>query len=901
MKKSLIWRFAIIGAALLAWTWSFFPLHDKDFFETFESLAQPRIERYRRNLERVDSESERQRYQALLDDYERVMREARQMVEEDDIAAPSVALAQAAKGTVERPGVLLHNYVEVPTIPGAANSTVISRVRQQASGRVRLGLDLMGGTEFVIGFDAEDVSADRTVEEVRSQILEILRNRIDNLGVVEPEIVEAGRTAISVRMPTLTEDRKEEIRQTLRQPAQLDFHLVHENNDELIRQYENYRAGRASDFEPQPGWQYVTMVEELPDGRIEERGLFITASPSRVRGQDVRRAGPTVDAMGSFSVSLQFNRQGTRDFAAVTSENVGRRLAIVLDGTVYSAPRINHAITGGSAEITGNFGPEEATRLASVIASGNLPVAIRIDSEFGTDPTLGADSIRSGALAAIIGLVVVVVFMVLYYRISGLIAVCALAANIVLVLGTLALLGATLTLPGIAGIILTIGMAVDANVLIFERIREELASGKSLGNAIGAGYRRAFLTIFDANITTLISALVLLRFGTGPIRGFAVTLGIGVVASMFTSLFMTRAIFDLLLYLGRLKKLSMASLVRNPQIQFLSFRRISTVVSVALVLTCLGWTLVRGRDVLSIDFAGGTAITFRVPREAAEIAPPVDELRQLVADFGYANARVGYKYAGAQEAPHLEVVIPEEEPVRSDEVAPEALDGEFPDREAAMAELDGEPGGARIEELARLLRESFPEVGFEHVQTVFVGGAVGSDFRNRGIVAAILVAVAIVIYISFRFELAYAVAAVVALIHDVIIAGGVYLILGRQLSLPVLAALLTIMGYSLNDTIVLFDRIREDISLLRNKTYGQIINISINQTLSRTLLTSLTTLLVVLSLFLFGGGAINDFALIMLLGVLVGTYSSIFIASAIVAVWHKPSTVPEDRARPTAT
>ncbi len=869
MKNSLIWRLVIIVAVLAAWTWSFFPLQDRDFFATFEELAESQVAEYRQALEAAETEEERERYEQLLEDYDQVLSEARRIIEEDEeIAAPSVAFDHVARGTEHERGILLHNYVSVPTIPEADNSTVISRVRQEASGRLRLGLDLMGGTEFVVGFSPDEVPDDRSVEDVRDQIAEILRNRIDHLGVVEPEIHPTGSTSVSISMPMLSEDRKAEIRETLQQPAQLTFHLVHEDNEEMVRRYEEYRASERDSFEIDPRWEYVTMIHERPDGRVEEQGLFITRRPSRVRGEDVRRASPSVDQMGNFEVGLQFNAQGRRDFAELTSEHVNRRLAIVLDGTVYSAPAINEPITGGSASISGRFGPEEANRLASVIAAGNLPVAIQIDSEFGTDPTLGADSIRSGAIAAGIGLILVVGFMLAYYRIAGVIAVIATVADIVLVLGTLALLGATLTLPGIAGIILTIGIAVDANVLIYERIREEREHGKSLANAISAGYRRAFLTIFDANLTTFISALILIRFGTGPIRGFAVTLGIGVVCSMFTSLFMTRFMFDLLLYFGRLKKLSMAVFVRNTAIPFLKFRRIAIVASVVLVVFCLGGAMFRGSDILGIDFAGGTSMTFRIPAAQEEIMPEVGELREFMEQQGYPNVRVSYKYTGAREEPHLEVIFPEE--------------------------AEGE-AGVRVEELNMALQEGFSAIDFDHVQTVSVGSMVGEQFQRRGIMAAVLVAVALVIYISLRFELAYAVASVVALVHDVIIAAGVYLLFGRELSLPVLAALLAIMGYSLNDTIVLFDRIREDIGLLRGKTYGQIINISINQVLSRTIITSATTLLVALSLFLFGGGAINDFALVIVIGVLVGTYSSIFIASALVAVWHKPSTVPEDR------
>jgi SecD/SecF fusion protein len=322
---------------------------------------------------------------------------------------------------------------------------------------------------------------------------------------------------------------------------------------------------------------------------------------------------------------------------------------------------------------------------------------------------------------------------------------------------------------------------------------------------------------------------------------------------------MSRAIFDLLLHNGWLKRLSMMSFLKNPQFDFLSLRPLAIGGSLVLILISLGWAGMRGKDVLSIDFSGGTAVTFRVQGEQI---PDIGSVRSVINDHALGSSRVGYKYGTAAEGRLLEVVLAE--------------------RSTNEADLD-------FDALAASLNTSFDNTTFEHVQTNSIGGLIGARFRDKAILAALLASVAIVIYVSFRFEFAYGIASVVALLHDVIIAAGVYLLCGRQLSLPVVAALLTIMGYSLNDTIVVFDRIREDLGLLRHKTYAQIINLSINQTLSRTLLTSLTTLLVVIVLFLFGGGAINDFALVMLVGIVVGTYSSIFVASTVVATWHKPT------------
>lgn len=883
MKSSLLWRFILIAVVVFAWTISLFPLKDRGFRDTFERLAQPQLKELRGDTdsaegkvdqlqqkleaaaegskradqlaEKLDeAQREADHAQELLDQYEELSERVDRLHAQNPEWAWYRVYKEAAKMSEGRRAVRLRNYVPVPLQPGASNNLVLSRVRNKAAGKLRLGLDLQGGTEFIIGFDADEIKTEDRPERIRDQIMTILRNRVDSLGVTEPEIKATGKTAISLRMPSVTEDSKADIRRTIKQTAKLQFHLVHENNEALARQYRQ----SPETFETPLGHVRKEMEVER-DGDIETEILFIKRRPTEVKGEDVRRAVATFGEFGTYSISLQFNDNGAGAFARVTSDNVNRRLAIVLDGKVYSAPNITEPITGGQAQITGSFTPEEAQRLAGVISSGNLPVSIRIDSEFGTDPTLGRDSIKSGVQATMWGLLAVVVFMLFYYRVAGAIAILALAVNILLVLGTLTLTGATITLPGIAGIVLTIGMAVDANVLIFERIREERRNGKTLWNALKAGYNRAFVTIIDANLTTLITALILFRVGTGPIRGFAVTLSIGIIASMFTALFMTRAIFDLLIGQGWVAKLSMFSFFENPNYKFLDVRKIAALISVVVLVVSVGTALVRGKDALSIDFTGGTAVALQ---HEGDSSPAIGEIRQVLQQAGFEDVRPGYKSSASEGGRLLEVALPE----RSTD-------------EAQMDPVD----------VAEALNEAFPDANFSVGQTNSIGGLVGDKFQRKAILAGVLAAVAIVLYISFRFEFTYGVAAVAALIHDVLIAMGIYLLCGRQLSLTVVAALLTIMGYSLNDTIVVFDRIREDLALITKDSYRQIINISINQTLSRTVLTSLTTLLVVVILFLFGGGAINDFALIMLIGVIVGTYSSIFVASSIVAVWHKTS------------
>lgn len=886
MKKSLILRFSLIGAVLVAWAVAMHPLHDRPFLPTFEKMAAPKVNKYRAAITEAkadiaaaqkalagmadkqsdEAKQETEKLKAAqdklarntryVDDYEKVIKDARAMMDrkEDPVRAEYKALQLAAQGSENMAGISLYRYVPVTGISQPSNSLVISHIRKKTRATLRLGLDLGGGTEFILGFDPKDKKKLPRSEwkATQDKIIEIMRNRVDRPGIVEPEIKPLGDSSISLKMPSVTEDGKADVRQTIMETAKLTFNLVAKNNDEMVKKLE----ANPDTFVPDPAYRLAKIRNVRRDGSVSVEKVFITRQPSRVLGSDVVKAQAGYDQLQGWTVNMTFNKRGDTAFGKLTGDHIGERLAIVLDGRVYSAPNIKGRIDGGRAEITGSFSAEEASRLANVIASGNLPVKIVIDSEFGTDPILGAASIKSGTQAAIWGLIAVLVFMLVYYRFAGFVAVLALLANILLVFGTLALSGATITLPGIAGVVLTIGMAVDANVLIFERIREEIRNGKSIGNAVKAGYKRAFLTIFDANLTTLITALILYRVGTGPIRGFAVTLSIGIVSSMFTALFMTRAIFDLCIFKGFLKNLNMFCLIKDSTFDFLKYRIAAFVISGSLIVIGLVGAGVRGNDIFSIDFAGGTEATFRVK---GDVKPKPTDVTQAMASIGYDDCRVTYKYAGATSDRMMEIVTT-----------------------LSSSKLN-------FSKMEDTLNATFEGAQFKHEQTTSIGSVIGKEFRFKAIWAGILAVVAIIIYVSFRFEFAYGVASVVALLHDVVIAAGVFLLFGRQLSLPVVAALLTIMGYSLNDTIVVFDRIREDLGLLKQKSYKDIINLSINQTLSRTLLTSFTTLIVVIILVLFGGGAVNDFALVMLIGVIVGTYSSIFVASAIIATWHKPT------------
>jgi SecD/SecF fusion protein len=877
MSKSLIWRWIVIALVLVAWSISIPPVKDRDVMDVFAELSARKLAR----LEKVAASDSDEAASAKekVEAYAKLMERAKDLIaknaaENDGKATltPGQALLEAAKDDAGWRGARLRDYVKVPVTDKPSNKAVINYVRKRAAGKLHLGLDLQGGTEFVISFDPDDPDiSDREVSKVRDQILEILRNRIDSKGVLEPELKTLTDNTLSLIVPTVGASQRAEYRKLIKDSAKIEFYLVDPDNEAKVAQYEEGDP----DFTPSVGYQARPYsIESEENGEVVYRRVFLKKRPERIQGSDVKRAFASLDSLGQWQISLEFNATGAQAFARVTRENVDRRLAIVMDGTVYSAPNINEAITGGNAVISGNFSADEARRLAGVISAGNLPVDIEIDSEFGTDPTLGADSIRSGFLAAVGGLALVVIFMIFYYRLAGVVAVAALTCNMVLVLGTLALFGATLTLPGIAGIVLTIGMAVDANVLIFERIREEMQNGKNVANAIKAGYGRAFITILDSNLTTLLTAFILYKVGTGQIRGFAVTLSVGILASMFTALFMTRAVFDFCVYRG-MTKLSMWAFpgITDCNYRILSLKKFTTILSgslIALSMIGFGVKLATG-NAMAIDFVGGTEVSYET---AAGAEPAVGEVRDFLAEIGLPNARVIYKDSPFQAGgKRLQLTFKTEKGTEKTKGVDEVI-----------------AGGLTVEELAQKLGEKFPSAEISELSNNRVGSLVGEQFRNRAALAAVLAIIVIIVYISFRFEFAYGVASVIALIHDVIIAGGIYMLFpGRELSLPVVAALLTIIGYSLNDTIVVFDRIREDLGLRRQGSYTEIVNLSINQTLSRTVLTSLTTAFVVFTLLLFGGGAINDFALVMFIGVIVGTYSSIFVASAIISTWHKSS------------
>lgn len=725
------------------------------------------------------------------------------------------------------------------------NAILLEELLRRSKGRLQLGLDLQGGVAFVLQVtELPGTEVDtRQREEDLAKAIDIIGERVNAFGVSEPIIRPVSNNRIEVQLAGLSTQDNPEVVDQLKKPARLDFRLVHATASP---------TGREGEMPP-PGYE-VMILEQERRGEMITEPLYIKRIPE-MTGESIAEAYPSVDQYGSFRVLLEFTGKGKDRFADVTrsieesNQQTGRigRLAIVLDGKLFSAPTVKQEIPGGSAEITGSFTQREAIDLANVLNNPlDLPLEVVEMSEVG--PSLAEDAISGGIRAAIIGSTLVIGFMIVYFTVGGLVAMITLAVNVAIVLGVLASIGATITLPGIAGVVLTIGMAVDANILIFERIREELKAGKSLPAAVSGGFEKVFSTIVDANLTTLITSGVMIWLGTGPVKGFGITLAIGIFATVFSSLLVTRLLLDILVGSGMLKKLRMLSILSSPNYDFLRFRKPAFFISWSIVLFGIIGVFVKRDTIYGIDFVGGDEIAL-----SFEERIDVSAIRDAVAatDLG-AVIPIYQQQLGA----NVEVL-------------------------KVQTEIDQ---GTKV---AALLKESFPEAAYELIGENKIGASVGREIQLNAFMAIGVSLIGILIYVAFRFEMGYGVGAVVATIHDILLTIGIFVLFNHQFNAPMVAAILLIAGYSINDTIVVFDRIREELTLDPDAPLGKIVNLAINRVLSRSLLTSITTLLAAFSLFLFGGGVLNDIAFTFIIGIITGTFSSIFIASPVFYWWHK--------------
>jgi SecD/SecF fusion protein len=714
--------------------------------------------------------------------------------------------------------------------------------------KIALGLDIQGGTSFLIRLKPGEKQINKAMLD---QAVEVIRKRVDYFGASEPIISPVGNDRILVQIPGLDTAKIQEARDQLSRVAKLEFRLVYPDNGERLGAID---AGK----EVIPPEYRIEVYKYASNGAAmkNEFGETIpgTQKPKEERLLVKKKAdlgGDRVSASNAYygnegwTVQLKFDSEGAKKFGQITEQYKGHRFAIVLDGVIQSAPVIRDAIYGGDAVITGRFTEEEARGLASVLENP-LQTPVSIEEERSVSPTLGMDSIRASILAGLVGLVITLVCVAIYYKIPGLVANFTLIINLVLLIGALTMFRFVLTLPGIAGIILTIGLSVDASVLIYERLREEMALGKSLKVAMKAAYEKAFSSIFDANVTTLITAAILFWKASGPVKGFAIALTLGILASLFTALIVGRNFLGWFVDTGRLNRISMLHLISSKNIDFLGKGFIACMCSLALLLAGAMSFYVRGDRNFGVDFRGGDLVTMSAPNKI-----DIGQVREALKPIGFADASIQESAQGGKS--YITVRTPLN---TSDKVEKQII-------------------------------QTMPNAGFKVEGSERVGALVGGELAKNSLIALGLGILGILIFVTFRFELSFAVGAIVALLHDVLITVGMFSLLGRELTLTMVGAILTIAGYSINDTIVVYDRIREGLASGRRGTIEQIMNESINQTLSRTILTSTVTLIAIVCLFLFGGAVLRDFSLAIIIGVVVGTYSSIFIASPIVLWWTR--------------
>jgi SecD/SecF fusion protein len=585
-----------------------------------------------------------------------------------------------------------------------------------------------------------------------------------------------------------------------------------------------------------------------------------------LEGDVITDARQSLDNYSQVEVSMSMNAEGAKIWRRLTADNVNRSVAIVLDDYVYSYPNVNQEISGGMSSISGSFSVDEAKDLANILKAGKLPAPARIVEEAIVGPSLGAEAIQAGLISIISGMLLVLVFMIVYYAKAGIMANIALLANIFFIFGVLASLQAVLTLPGIAGIVLTIGMAVDANVLIFERIREELEKGKSLRIGIADGFKNAYSSIIDANVTTLLTGIILYSFGTGPIRGFATTLIVGILTSLFCAIFITRLIIDW--YVEKEKPLTFGSawslkVFSNLNIDFLSRRKMWYAISGVVIVAGLISMMTQGFN-LGVDFKGGRSyvVEFQDGKKATELRTALTgafEGAPEVKTFGSNNKfKITTSYKINEQGEEV------------DELVERKL-------HEGLSSIMSNPVDFETFKSTRILSSQK------------VGPTIADDIKASAIMSIIFSLVVISVYILIRFrKWNYALGATIALLHDVLFVLGIFSLTWKfmpfsmEIDQAFIAAILTIVGYSINDTVVVYDRLREYLNLHHGNDNEQVINSAVNSTFSRTIITAVTTILVVFVLFLFGGEVIKGFTFALLIGMFVGTYSSIFIGSAVV-------------------
>ena len=720
--------------------------------------------------------------------------------------------------------------------------------------KLKGGIDLVGGSSFIVEIQPgqdEEGNPLPVNEGAIEQAKATLSKRLSNSGLSDNLMQPLGENRLIIEMPGVGPERRDEIRETIVTTARLLLKNVHPNSDQIIAQIE---AGTKT---LEPGYKVYPIRRTDPEsGKLIEPGKILLSRRTIVGGDKVDLARPG-NGLGVINVTL--SKEGGRRLTNATGNmTIGKdRMAVVLDDEVLIAPSVN-AILGRNFIVEGLDGREEVRTVSNAL-NNPLKYPLNILSERNVSARYGEEVVRQGVYAAGAGLALTLIFVIFYYRIAGFVALIGLTVNMLILFGAMAMFGATFTLPGIAGIILTIGVAVDANVLIYERLREEMAGGKSLINAIRAAYEKAFSAIFDANITTLLTAIILLWRASDQMKGFAITLTIGILSSMFAALLVTRVFFFWGSDTGALKKLSFLNLIPAKTIKFMEMRKPAFMLSSILLIGSLVVMGTKRDSSLGIDFLGGSIVNIQL-KEGQKLSEAT--VKKAIDDLPL------------EKNPTIQL----EQPVQAE--------GDLVSIKCATNDLE------KIETKLRsgiigILAEKNTEGNYDiALDNETISASLGGEFLKNSFYALGLGLLAVLFYISLRFEFSFAVGAFAALFHDILICIGVVIICGTELSLIHVGAFLTIAGYSINDTIVVFDRMRESLRSKRGDV-AQVMNLAINATLSRTILTSVTTFVAVLVLWIFGGSALKDFSFAIMIGVVIGTYSSIFIAAPVVYIWSK--------------
>ena len=767
------------------------------------------------------------------------------------------------------------------------NGIVLKQLLVSSQGRLKLGLDLQGGVSFTLKVDptgaesGEKSAGDKSNvshAEMVNQAIQVMEQRVNQFGVAEPVLRPVGDLSLEVQLPGEDAANNPDVIDALKKPAKLEFRQVHRTERPAPTDREH--SLRSMPVDPMLGAaSAISTYEVLTLRDVDSRTGEITINRYFVRktadatGKIIKAASGRSDDGISFYVDMKFTDEGSKKFGDLTakiaegnSRSIGQ-LAIVLDGKLQSAPTVREAIRSTGATITGSFSREEAIELANVL---NNPLEFPLITQDVTSvgPSLAKDAQGKSVVASLVAVGLVIFFMVGFYVWGGFIAVLGMILNLVMILGAMAYFGATITLPGVAALVLTLGMAVDANILIFERVREEAALGKDRSVALREGYARATWTIVDANLTTLLTALILVFMGSGPIRGFGITLTIGIFTTVFTSLVTCRGLQELAISRGVMTRIFGLPVFKPTlDIPFLNFARLAFIVSWVIIALGLGELAYKGKEAFGKDFRGGESALVAI---APGAKVDTGKIAALATSIGLADTTVTVQTPVGGGEPTLRIET---------ELSKDKSKGEFANVAAIV--------GAIKAQQPEILKDRAAPVDKLMLSKEAIGGSVSSELRANAIWSVLLALLGIGIYVSLRFEAGFGVAAMVATLHDVLMTIALFVFFGGQFNATLIAAILLIIGYSINDTIVVFDRIREELQSNPGRTLRDIIHFAINRTLSRTILTSSTVFLCAVALWAFGAGDVRLYGEIFIYGVLTGTFSSIFIASPVFYWWHK--------------